>query len=513
MTKAKNKVLMVMLGLMVLVLSACGSNTGNNDANDAAGSTNTPNSGAAGETADNGADTSKEVELTWYFPVSAVPAAMDKVAAEANKIIKEKINATVKFMPVAFGDYTQKMNTVVASGEKTDLIWTSNWNFDYVQNQGKGAFLPLNELIDNYAPDVKASMPDFVWKATEIDGQIYGVPNYQTVTNREGFLIQKRYIDKLGIDISTLKKPSDLTPILEKIHADDSSVIPMGMDNKGKFGNMNRTYNMENVITNIAVIDLNDPGKIINMYETPQYEEYLAMVQDWFEKGYINQDAATLKNAANMNLTGNVITSYHNVLKPGGEAESKVQMGGQDMVYVPVTDVYTGTNTIITTMSAVSRTSENPERAMQLINLVNTDKELYNLLIYGIEGTNYTKTADDKVKLIPDSGYALSDWVLGNVFNGYVLDGKDPEVAKQTKAENESAKPSPIMGFKFKSDAVMSQIANVTSVVDEYSPGLNTGVISAADKLAEFRDKLKQAGIDEIIAEAQKQLDAWKASQ
>jgi len=511
MRKAKSKVLVVMLGLMVLILAACGSNT--NNGNGGKNSTNTPDAGAANGAGDKGADTSKEVTLTWYFPVSAVPANMDKVAAEANKIIKEKINATVKFIPVAFGDYTQKMNTVVASGEKTDLIWTSNWNFDYVQNQGKGAFLALNELIDKYAPDVKASMPDFVWKATEIGGEIYGVPNYQTVTNKEGFLIQKRYVDKLGIDTSTLKKPSDLTPILEKIHADDKSLTPMGMDNRGKFGNMMRTYNLENVITNIAVINLDAPDKIVNQYETPQYDEYLALVHDWFEKGYINQDAATLKNANTLNLTGNVITSYHNVLKPGGEAESKVQMGGQDIVYVPVTDVYSGTNTIITTMQAISRTSENPERAMQLINLVNTDKELYNLLIYGIEGTNYTKTDDGKVKLIADSGYALSDWVLGNVFNGYVLDGKDPEVAKQTKEENESAKPSPIMGFKFKSDAVMSQIANVTSVVDEYAPGLNTGVISAADKLAEFRSKLKQAGIDDIIAEAQKQLTEWKAAQ
>ncbi|MNH90080.1 hypothetical protein D3C73_426130 [compost metagenome] len=486
---------------LMLFLTACGgSNTASSPSPSAAPGTSTAPAAA----------NAKEVELIWYFPQAAVPADMKSVEAEANKLIKGKINATVKFMPVAFGDYTQKMNTIVASGEKVDLIWTSNWNFDYVQNQGKGAFIELDALIDKNAPEVKKSMPQFVWDGTKINGKIYGIPNYQTVTNREGFMIQKSYIDKLKIDVTKLKKIEDLEPILAQIKQDDASVTPFSMDYRGKFGNMNRSYNLENVISEMAVISLSNPDKILNQYETPEYKQYLATARSWFQKGYINQDAATLKNLTALNLSGKVITNFHNALKPGGEAETKVQFGGKDIVYVPITDVYTGTNTIITTLTAISRTSANPDRAMQLINLVNTDKTLFNLLVYGIEGKHHSKNADGSVKVIKDGGYTVSDWVMGNVFNSQVLEGKDPKVAEETKAQNESAKPSPIMGFKFQTTAVSAEIANVKTVIDEYGPGLNTGTIDAKDKLPEFQEKLKKAGIDKVIAEAQKQLDEWK---
>ncbi|CAI6083114.1 ABC transporter substrate-binding protein [Cohnella rhizoplanae] len=504
-------------GIAVL-LSACGGNNGNNNASPSAASS-APSSGSAGATASSPASGSasasadlKPVELVWYLSESSVPADLPAVQDAVNKIAKEKINATVKLMVVGSGDYNQKMNTVIASGEKLDLMWTANWNFDYVQNQSKGAFLPLDDLLNQYAPDVVKSMPDYVWDATKIDGKIYAVPNYQTVINKEGFVIQKEYIDKYKLDTSTLKKFSDLGKLMETVKKGENAEYVYAMNRDGNFGNLARTYNLE-VISGIAYINLNDPAKVVNIYETPELRDYYDTVRDWYQKGYINQDAATLKSKTDMQKAGKAIFGYDNVLKPGGEIEAKVKNGGKDMVYVPLTDAYTGTNTIITTMQAISANSENPERAMMFLNLVNTDKDLFNLLAFGIEGKHYTKNADGSIKLIPDSGYAMADWSLGNVFNGYTIEGKDPNVAELTKKSNEEAKPSPIMGFKFKTDPVSAEIANVNAVSSEYAPGLNTGTIAPDDNLAEFQAKLKEAGADKIIAEVQKQLDEWRAAQ
>ena len=41
------------------------------------------------------------------------------------------------------------------------------------------------------------------------------------------------------------------------------------------------------------------------------------------------------------------------------------------------------------TMTGISITSKHPEKAFELIKLVNTDKELYNLICNGIEGKHY----------------------------------------------------------------------------------------------------------------------------
>ena len=71
-----------------------------------------------------GASGLEPAELTWYYPPLQLQPDQKKVEEEINKIVKEKLNATVKLMPVAIGDYVQKMNTVLAAGEKFDILWT-----------------------------------------------------------------------------------------------------------------------------------------------------------------------------------------------------------------------------------------------------------------------------------------------------------------------------------------------------------------------------------------------------
>lgn len=454
---------------------------------------------------------SSPVELVWNFPLSAIPQDLQTVQDAVNKMTKAKINATVKLQPQTFADYKQKMNTVVASGENYDIAWVSNWNWDYVQNQSKGAFLPLDELINKYAPTLPKSMPQFVWDATKIQGKIYGIPNYQTVTNKEGFVIQKRFAEKYGLDKASIKKLEDIEPFLQKVKAGESKdIVPFLNDRLGRFGNMMRTYGMEG-ITSIGGVDLKNPEKVINIYEAPQFKQYLDLMKSWHDKGYMNDNAATLKNKADIEKTGNAVVQYHNVLKPGGEISAKLASGGQDIIYVPITETFASTGSIITTMQAISRNSKNPERAMMFINLLNTDKELYNTLCYGIEGKHYTKVSDSVIKIKAEAGYnPNASWVFGNTFNALLVEGTDASVVEQTMKENETAKPSPLMGYKFDNTPVTAEIANIATVIDQYLPGLTTGTVSADEKLKEFQDKLKQAGGDKVINEMQKQLDDWK---
>ncbi|NOU71979.1 extracellular solute-binding protein [Paenibacillus sp. LMG 31458] len=484
---------------MALVLTACGGGSTKSGT-----STTSPTSTAKAELS--------PVELIWNFPLSAIPQDLATVQEAVNKITKAKINATVKLQPQTFADYKQKMNTVVASGEKFDIAWVSNWNWDYVQNQSKGAFLPLDDLISKNAPTLAKSMPQFVWDATKIQGKIYGIPNYQTVTNKEGFMIQKRFADKYGLDTASIKKLEDIEPFLQKVKAGESKdVVPFLSDRLGRFGNMMRTYGLEGITGNFGGVDLKNPDKVINYYESPQFKQYLDLMKSWHDKGYINDNAATLKNKADIEKTGKAVVQYHNVLKPGGEVSTKLANGGQDIIYVPITETFANTGSIITTMQAISKSSKNPDRAMMFINLLNTDKELYNTISYGVEGKHYTKVSDNVIKINKDAGYnPNASWVFGNTFNASLVEGMDASVVEQTKKENETAKPSPLMGYKFDNTPVSAEIANIATVIDQYLPGLTTGTVSADEKLKEFQDKLKQAGSDKVIAEMQKQLDDWK---
>jgi putative aldouronate transport system substrate-binding protein len=49
----------------------------------------------------------------------------------------------------------------------------------------------------------------------------------------------------------------------------------------------------------------------------------------------------------------------------------------------------------------------------------------------------------------------------------------------------------------------------VQTVISQYVPSINSGAIDPAKILPEFLSALEVAGINEIIAENQRQLDAW----
>jgi len=67
------------------------------------------------------------VTLTWYYPGNYPQNDQEEVFAALNAKIKSKINAEVRFMPISWGDYDQKMTLADSAGEAYDLCFTSDW--------------------------------------------------------------------------------------------------------------------------------------------------------------------------------------------------------------------------------------------------------------------------------------------------------------------------------------------------------------------------------------------------
>lgn len=446
-----------------------------------------------------------EVQLTWYYGVAQVPPDQKMIEDEVNKIVKSKINATVKLKPIDFGSYTTKLNTASAAGEEFDLVWTANWAFNYDENVKKGAFLPLDKLIDAHAPVTKKSIPTFTWDATRHQGQIYAVPSYQTVTSRYGINVIKEYADKYGLDASKVKKYEDLEPFFEKVKKGEPGIVPFML-----VGPLTKFHPFLYGYDDYGVKIGDTSYKTHFMEETPEYKQFVQLIRRWFEKGYINEDASTVKQI-DSRYNGKFAASIEYTMKPGYEAEIKAKNGGRAIIGIPLTDVTTTRTSNIATLTAISRTSKNPERAMMLLELVNTDRELFNLLSFGKEGKHYTKLNDNTVKVNPTGGYTAPNWVFGNVFNGYLIEGQAADTWEVTRKLNESAVVQPTFGFNFNDAAVKAESANVAAIRAEYEPLLFTGTVDPAKYLPEYIEKLKKAGAEKVLAELQKQLDAWVA--
>lgn len=135
-----------------LVLAGCSSDQG--------GTTQGTQNGGSGENA------AKPYEVTLYYP-GTPQKDVALVEAEINKKMEPKIGATLKINAIDWGQWDNKLNLMISSGEKSDIIFTAAWQ-NYTVNVAKGAFLPLNDLLDQYGQDIKKIWTLLSWKVPRL---------------------------------------------------------------------------------------------------------------------------------------------------------------------------------------------------------------------------------------------------------------------------------------------------------------------------------------------------------
>ena len=507
-------VLTIMIFLFTMLLSACGASSKPD-----AAETGTPAATADPSAAANTPANLPEVTLTWYFPGNWPQPEQDQVFAEVNKVIKAKINATVDFKPFSFGDYDQKMKVVIASGEPYDLAFTSNWTNNYAQNVAKGAFLPLDDLLAKYAPQSFASVPKTFWEAAKVKGKIYGFINQQISARTPTVGMPKSLADEYKFDINSLAGKINgftfgnlLEPWIQKTKKDHpEKYFGSGM------AQIADLFSFEPIVgfkTPGVVAYSDDSLKVVNQFETAEVKTYVATLRDFNAKGYMNskERISTVTDDPGACKAGKCMVGVAGTYKPGGE-QLGLAYTGYLSVEAPAGIPHLTTGGITATMQAINRNSKNPERAMMLLELLNTDKDLFNLLNFGIKDKNYKIDADGFMVPGDDQkGYnPYVPWMFASNYLANVEKGMPKTVWEDTKKLNESAIPSKLLGFTFDAEPVKAEIAKTNAVYDEYYRAIDLGVASEA-KYNEFVAKLKAAGSDKIIAEMQKQIDAWKTS-
>jgi len=164
-------------------------------------------------------------------------------------------------------------------------------------------------------------------------------------------------------------------------------------------------------------------------------------------------------------------------------------------------------------------TSEQPDRAMQILNEMYSNPDVSNLLIYGIEG-KYYEFVDAEKGVIDypqgvtgdDLGWTITAWHFPNelIAHKWVTDG--PDIWEETIAFNKDCYPSIAKGFVWDSTEVINEVVACTTVLNKYKKGLETGDVDPDSVWEQMKDEFAEAGIDKILTEKQKQLDEWLAA-
>jgi putative aldouronate transport system substrate-binding protein len=460
------------------------------------------------------------VDLIWYMPQSIQPD-MKLVNDAFNVILKEKINATCQINFIDWGEYDQKMNIMTASGDPMDMFYTSNWTNDYITMVNKGALQPIPfEKIQRLAPNMINAIPEKLWPAVKIKGEIYALPNLQVEARWPALMLLRKYIDKYKFDVSKVTRLEDFTPLFTQIQRNEPGVIPFAPV-KGNFltymiSNMGMEYFADTMAQALYINDASTT--VINMYETPELMNTLKLLHSWYQAGIIPADIATVNDWTAQRATGRLAAEF--AVNNPDTLPNQAKLAGvrpEDLVMVPLSEPFMYTGSIINTLTGISAQSKNMDRCIMLYNLMfdEQDTRLINLLSFGIEGKHYTKLSDTQIQLIDNSGYYVHcGWEYGHHFLTYSLDPAItvPQYLAMEKEINATAMTSSILGFSFDPTPVKSEIAACQAAIDEYFVGLMTGSVDPVVTIPRLLAKLKDSGNDRITAEMQQQINAWKAA-
>lgn len=472
-------------------------------------------------------------------------ANSDKVWAAFNEQLQQYVpNTTVEFIDVPFEEYSEKFSQVLASGEGVDLAWTG-WLINKPQNIADGNLMPLDDLLAEYGQGIVDVLGENVVEIhrNADDGKLYYLPSWQgLVGDRRGWLVVTEIAELAGDTWiedteAALNKWRNNYSGIEDFQAvlDQATKYLAAAKEAGKLGagiNTGRVfgwsmYNGTRSNPGVGGSEIGIPFEdntftVIDGVASEHYKLYAKTMADWYKEGYIRSDimsvdTSTLTLPKNGEITDTTYVFSCDPYLTEADQDAATADAGMDMTYLPIEE---NASLILggDTSYAIPYCADEPERAMMVLNAIYSQPDLYNTLIYGIEGEDYTKNADGTITTsyvgaspTADDSYGIQRWIIGSCKNALINNGTDPNYYADLEALEETARVNPFLNFTFDRTNVEGICASILNVYYEYGPQLDNGV--AGDNWEElynsYMSARKDAGIEELIAEFQSQLNEY----
>lgn len=472
-------------------------------------------------------------------------ANSDKVWAAFNEQLQQYVpNTTVEFIDVSFDEYSEKFSQVLASGEGVDLAWTG-WLINKPQNIADGNLMPLDDLLAEYGQGIVDILGENVVEIhrNAADGKLYYLPSWQGLCGeRRGWLVVTEIAELAGDTWiedteAALNKWRNNYSGIEDFQAvlDQATKYLAAAKEAGKLGagiNTGRAFgwSMYNGMysflgvggAEIGITYCDGTFTVKDGVAGEHYKLYAKTMADWYKEGYIRSDimsvdTSTLTTPKNGEITDTTYVFSCDPYLTEADQEAAIADAGMDMTYLPIEEnayLILGGDTSY----AIPYCADEPERAMMVLNAIYSQPDLYNTLIYGIEGEDYTKNADGTITTsyvgaspTADDSYGIQRWIIGSCKNALINNGTDPNYYADLEALESTARVNPFLNFTFDRTNVEGICASILNVYYEYGPQIDNGV--AGDNWEELYNNYmaarKDAGIEELVTEFQNQLNAY----
>ncbi|MBP3953537.1 ABC transporter substrate-binding protein [Bacillus suaedae] len=389
----KNYLLFCLVFALMVALAACSSDdsTSNNDSNEDTGE----------ET------TTREPFKFTYFNGSTTFPNINSADTKLGAMWEEELNTTVDLEYIT-GDLNTRIGTMVASGQYPDVI-EPNEAIDTLLDAE--ALIPLNDLIDEHAPDLKALYEPYLDSMKAEDGNIYYIPmganqGFIPPANQDqgAFWIQRAVLKEFDYpEVNTLDEYFEL---IEKYVEKYPEV-----DGATTIGYTALTYDWRFFALTNAPMHLagypNDGEVIVDMetHEATVYgdkeetKRYLKKLNEINSKGLFDREAFVanydeyLAKISSGRLLGFFDYGWQTdvakrVHRDNGDFY-KEYMALPIVFDDSITDQYLDPPAFVTNRGVgITTSAENPERIMEFFNHI-AKEETQKQIMWGIEGETY----------------------------------------------------------------------------------------------------------------------------
>lgn len=473
--------------------------------------------------------------LTYWVPMDTDAAVTLKNYGEMGlyKQLTKITGTRVTFQhpPVGEEQAQDQFHLMMASGELPDVIytdWSKNSPDKAIQD---GRILRLNELIEQYAPNLSRLLDEKPYLRKELtsdEGNIYMFPSIgddPPLFAYHGLMLRKDWLDKLH-----LKTPVTIDD-WEKVLTAFRDGDPNGNGRKDEIPFFYRQTDMETSYPFIGAFGITtgfyqENGVVKYGPAQPAFKTFLTLMNKWYAEGLIDRnyltsdikirDGRMLDNqlGAVAGWAGSGLGAYMQAMKeklPGfnlsGVPFPVLKVGG--------TAVSMARPLIIGLGAAISAKANHPERIAAWLDY-GYGKEGSILYNFGVEGESYTiangKPQYTDLILHNPMGLtvsqALSNYSLQSASGPFATDPDadkqwhaDPEQAdamvKWTQADHSKALPNGLLNA-----GEQEQFASIMADLLTYKDEMVNKFIMGAEPLSGFDDyvrKLNKLGLYEVV--------------
>lgn len=441
------------------------------------------------------------------------PTDEELVEEALSKITMERLGVRVDIDTMNSMEYSSEYTLFLSSNPDIDLIAMINGADVMANLVSMDLLLPLEELVQEHGPSIQDALGNAL-QTGFYRQHLYGIPSIRQFGNLYGIVLLREEASQCGIDSSDITSFEDLDEVFARVHA--------AMPTLTILSPYNRSWGLANYMTFVDSLGDDSSGvllngglsdlTVVNYFETEEYFNALKKIREWYCLGYIDPNVLLLQDSGPTLMNRGESFSCFNLIM----LENDQKNPESSRCLIPLSQPLATTNSSQRLLWGVPSTCRYPQKTVELLNLMYSDPEVVNLLQFGIEGTHYTILEDGTMLheqyTTGESGYYRPYAQAGNLellLTAKSLGTDFPQRLQKLKSET---RVSRAYGFVFDKTPVESELSAIETVLNTYRIPLELGCVDPETELPNMLRELKEAGIDKVIREKQRQLNLWATS-